>query len=251
MMRYLNLYAVFLSCVLCASAHAEKPPAVDVALVLAVDVSYSMNQNEAEIQRLGYIHALRNPDVIEAIQSGVTGQIALAYLEWAGPTDQRLLVNWRVVSDAASARAFSDELEGAPYKNGTTTSISAGIDYAVKMFTAIPVNPLRRVIDISGDGYSDYGRPVTAARDNAIKSGITINGLPVMNKRATWREQAPPDLDKYYAQNVAGGRGSFTLVVRTLEEFDKTVLRKLVLEIASRDNADRGFASRAPDAATR
>ncbi len=211
----------------------EAQPQVDVALVLAVDVSSSVDEGEAGIQRAGYIAALRDPKVADAIRGGLIGRIALTYVEWASPNDQRQLIPWREVSDAASANAFADELQKAPYKPGSTTSISAGIDYSVALLDKSGIRAVRRVIDMSGDGYSDYGRPVKAARDAAIKAGVIINGLPIMNDRAEYRTKIPPDLDKYYTENVTGGRGSFTLVVRKLEDFNKLVLQKLILEIAS------------------
>ncbi len=216
-----------------AQPQAPAGQQVDVALVLAVDVSASVDEGEAGIQRAGYIAAMRDPKVADAIRGGLNGRIAVAFLEWASPTDQRVLVNWRVISDAASAKAFADELEKAPYKPGSTTSISGGIDFAVDMIKTSGFNTIRRVIDISGDGYSEYGRPVKESRDMAVKAGVTINGLPVMNERAKFREAIPPDLDKYYSENVTGGRGSFTLAVKKLDDFNRLILQKLILEIAS------------------
>lgn len=205
---------------------------VDLALVLAVDVSLSMDEDEEKLQRRGYARALADPRVIDAIRSGPNHQIAIAYMEWSSPTDQRITVGWHLISDDASAKAFSDELLRAPIKSGTTTSIGNGIDFAVRMFQGQYFTPARRVIDVSGDGYSDYGRSIRAARDAAVAGGVTINGLPVMNDRPAWREKAPADLDQYYAQNVIGGPGSFFLVVKDLHDFDDAVLRKLILEIA-------------------
>ena len=215
-------------------AQAEKLP-VDVSLVLSVDVSLSMAEDEAKFQRHGYVAALRDKRVIDSIRSGMYGRIAVTYIEWSSVTDQRILVGWRIISDEASANAFADELDKAPFKTGTTTSISAGMDFCVRQIETGPYAPTRKVLDVSGDGYSDYGRPVKDARDAAVAAGITINGLPVMNPRPAWRESAPPDLDKYYAENVIGGPGSFFLVVRDLKDFDEGVLRKLILEIASRE----------------
>jgi hypothetical protein len=214
---------------------AEQQPQVDVALVLAVDVSSSVDEGEAGIQRAGYINALRDPRVAEAIRGGLIGRIVLTYVEWASPTDQRQLVPWREIANAEDANAFADELKKAPYKPGSTTSISGGIDFSVKLIQDSGISAIRRVIDMSGDGYSDYGRPVRAARDAAVKEGIIINGLPVMNDRAAFRSKIPEDLDAYYKENVTGGRGSFTLAVRKLEDFSRLVLQKLILEIAQND----------------
>jgi hypothetical protein len=207
---------------------------VDVALALTVDVSLSMAEDETKLQRGGYAKAFRDPRVIAAIQAGMLGRIAVSYIEWSNTTDQRVLVNWRTISDAASAEAFAAELEKAPFKTGTTTSISAGVDFAAHLLRECGFSSTRQVIDVSGDGYSDYGRPMTLARDEAVAAGITINGLPVMGARPAWREQAPPDLDHYYADNVIGGPESFYLVVHDLHDFGDAVVRKLVLEIADR-----------------
>ncbi len=213
---------------------------VDVSLVLAVDVSLSMAEDEAKFQRHGYSAALRDKRVIESIRGGMYGRIAVTYIEWSATTDQRVLVGWRVISDEASADAFADELDKAPFKSGTTTSISAGIDFAVRQIQNSPYAATRRVIDVSGDGYSDYGRPIRESRDAAVAAGVVINGLPVMNPRPAWREPAPPDLDHYYADNVVGGPGSFYLVVKDVHDFDNAVLRKLILEIAAREQKSGG-----------
>jgi hypothetical protein len=221
------------------AAAAPKGPAkdsaqVDVALVLAVDVSLSIDEGEAGIQRRGYEHALRDKRVADAIRSGFIGRIAVSYVEWSAPTDQRVIIPWRIIGSADDANAFAEELERAPYKSGSTTSISAGIDFAVKHLDASGITATRRVIDVSGDGYSDYGRPVKTARNDAVKAGVTINGLAIMNERPKWKQAVPADLDTYYRDNVIGGRGSFYLAAKNLEDFSQSVLHKLVLEIADR-----------------
>jgi hypothetical protein len=193
-----------------------------------------MAEDEAKFQRHGYADALRDPQVIDAIQSGKLGKIAIVYIEWSSVTDQRVLIDWQIVSDKASAETFATALEKAPFKSGTTTSISAGIDFSVQQIQDAPYIGTRKVIDVSGDGYSDYGRPIRVSRDAAVAGGITINGLPVMNPRPSWRENAPPDLDHYYADNVIGGPGSFYLVVKDVHDFGKAVTRKMILEIADR-----------------
>jgi hypothetical protein len=230
----LAIGAIAVVLTLARSAMAGGVP-VDLSLVLAVDVSLSMAEDEAKLQRHGYSAALRDPQVIDAIRGGMYGRVAVTYIEWSATTDQRVLVGWRVISDAASAGAFADELDKAPFKSGTTTSISAGIDFAVRLIQTAPYTAGRRVIDVSGDGYSDYGRPIRESRDAAVAAGVVINGLPVMDPRPSWREAAPPDLDHYYADNVVGGPGSFYLVVKDVHGFDAAVLRKLILEIAGRE----------------
>ncbi|MEQ9448940.1 MAG: DUF1194 domain-containing protein [Rhodospirillaceae bacterium] len=228
----LSILSAFASLAITAPAYAQGD-AVDLALILAVDVSMSIDEGEAGVQRIGYIHALRDERVAEAIQSGPIGRIAIAYMEWSSVYHQRVVVPWRIVSDLESTRAFAAELDEAPLKSGSTTSISGGIDFAVDLFSECECEPTRKVIDISGDGYSDYGRPPNEARDEAIEEGITINGLAIMNKRAEWKQAAPDDLDEYYRENVIGGPGSFYIAVRNLNDFSQSVLQKLILEIAS------------------
>ena len=213
-------------------ANAAGATAVDLALILAVDASMSIDESEAGTQRAGYIHALRDKRIGDAIKGGPIGRIALTYMEWSSPYHQSVIIPWRILKDAADAKKFGDELESLPYKAGSTTSISGGIDFAVKLFKSPEFEPTRKVIDVSGDGYSDYGRPVTAARDAAVAAGITINGLAVMNERPKWKQASPGDLDTYYRDNVIGGPGSFFLAVRNLEDFSRSVLQKMVLEIA-------------------
>jgi hypothetical protein len=211
---------------------AGAPTAVDLALILAVDASMSIDESEAGTQRAGYIHALRDKRVGDAIKGGPIGRIALTYVEWSSPYHQTVIVPWRILKDTADAKKFADELDSLPYKAGSTTSISGGIDFSVKLFNSPEFEAARKVIDVSGDGYSDYGRPVTVARDAAVKAGITINGLAVMNERPKWKQAAPNDLDNYYRDNVIGGPGSFYIAVRNLEDFSRSVLQKMVLEIA-------------------
>ncbi len=218
---------------LLAAPSQAQDAAVDLALILAVDVSMSIDEGEAGVQRIGYIHALRDERVAEAIRSGPIGRIAITYMEWSSIYHQRVVVPWRVVSDLQSARAFAAELDEAALKSGSTTSISGGIDFAVKLFEDSGYEATRRVIDISGDGYSDYGRPPVEARDDAMAKEITINGLAIMNKRADWKQASPEDLDQYYRDNVIGGPGSFYIAVRSLNDFSQSVLQKLILEIAS------------------
>ncbi len=215
------------------AARAADTMAVDLALILAVDTSMSVDEGEAITQRAGYIHAMRDKKVADAIKGGPIGRIAIAYMEWSSPYTQTVIIPWRVISDEASAKKFADDLEKTTYKPGSTTSISGGIDYSVKMFRGMEYEPTRKVIDVSGDGYSDYGRPVTESRDKAVAEGITINGLALMNQRGPGQASAPLDLDKYYRDNVIGGPGSFYIAVRSLQDFDRSIIKKMVLEISS------------------
>jgi hypothetical protein len=231
MRRFLTMLGLSLA-LMAPSAHAATiKPAVDLALVLAVDVSLSIDEGEKGLQRVGYIDAWRNKKVADAVKNGSIGRIAVTFVEWSSPYHQTVVIPWRIVEDAASAKAFADELEKAPITPGTTTSISGGIDFSVKLLEKREHDAARMVIDISGDGYSDVGRPVTEARDAAVKAGITINGLPVINEDPK-KNAAPPDLDTYYRDNVIGGPGSFFVVARNVRGFSESLLHKLVLEIA-------------------
>ena len=214
------------------SAAAEDLP-VDLELVLAVDISGSVDEVEARLQREGYIAALRHPHVIEAIQSGPLGRIAVAYVEWAGDYYQRTMLDWSLLDGRESAFAFADALSESPLATAHWTSLSGAIDYARPLFDGNGFEGVRRVIDISGDGYNNRGRPVEAARDEAVATGITINGLPIVNDRPNpWGGQPAIDLELYYEQQVIGGPGAFVVVAEDYTAFASAILSKLLLEIA-------------------
>lgn len=204
----------------------------DLLLVIAVDVSRSIDEEEAKLQREGYVRALTNPRVIDAMQSGPQRRIAIAYVEWAGETYQRTVVDWRAVGDKASAEAFVAELDKTPWVSASWTSISGGIDYAVRMLDTSPFAAPRRVIDVSGDGRNNHGRPAAMARDAAVAKGITINGLPVINERVNFGRPAERDLDQYYEREVIGGPGAFLIVAVDFKSFGDAILAKLIKEIA-------------------
>jgi hypothetical protein len=206
---------------------------VDLVLVLAVDVSGSVDAFEAHLQREGYARALVHPTVIRAITSGEHRKIAVTYVEWAGGYFQRTVVDWMVISDAASARAFVAKLNANPPITERWTSISGAIDFGMKRLAACPHKGERQVIDISGDGPNNSGRPVHDARDEAVKKGVTINGLPIVNDRPNpWGRPPPPDLDKYYFNNVIGGPGAFIVVAKGFNNFAEAIRNKMVREIA-------------------
>lgn len=210
---------------------------VDLELVLAVDVSGSVDPFEAQLQREGYLRALVHPQVIKAITSGERRKIAVTYVEWAGSYFQRTVVDWAIISDEASARAFVAKLNAIPVITERWTSISGAIDFAMERLKASPHKGERRVIDISGDGPNNSGRPVSEARDQAVKAGVTINGLPIMNDRPNpWGRPPPPNLDKYYFENVIGGRGAFIVVARGFNNFAEAIRNKMVREIAGRNH---------------
>lgn len=205
---------------------------VDLELVLAVDVSFSMDADEQRLQRLGYIEAIRSAEVMAAIRDGIHGKIAVAYMEWAGAAEQRVLVDWQEISDESSAEAFASALLQQPLRRVFRTSISEALSVATDLIAENGYEGIRRVIDVSGDGPNNQGRLVTAARDRAVAAGITINGLPLMLKRPTSSYFDLPDLDRYYETCVIGGGGAFLVPVRDIEAFGEAVRRKLVLEIA-------------------
>lgn len=206
---------------------------VDLQLVLAIDVSGSIDDQEARVQREGYIAAFRNPLVVDAIEHGMLGRIAVAYYEWAGLGHTRMIADWSLIEDKRSADAFADKLSQNPPQTAYWTGISHAIDYAVPYFERNAFTSVRKVIDISGDGPNNWGRMVTEARDVAVAAGVTINGLPIMNGRPSRYGRLPmPDLDLYYQNCVIGGFGAFIEVADNFDDFARAVLRKLILEIA-------------------
>jgi hypothetical protein len=215
-------------------AGALAAEAVDLLLVLAVDVSRSIDEEEWRLQRDGYVNALTNPRVVDAMGSGPNQRIAICYMEWAGETYQRVLVDWRTVGNRQEAESFVAALAEFPYTPASWTSISGGIDYAVKLLDTAPSAAARRVIDVSGDGRNNHGRSAWLARDDAVKQGITINGLPVMNDRANFGRPAERDLDLYYEREVIGGPGAFMIAATDFKSFGEAILAKLIKEIAWR-----------------
>ncbi|MDX1485742.1 MAG: DUF1194 domain-containing protein [Alphaproteobacteria bacterium] len=213
---------------------------VDVELVLAADISGSMDEVELALQRQGYLRALTNPRVIGAIQSGQHRRIAIAFVEWAGPHWQNLVADWTLVYDLGSAQAFAAKIGESPVNNESRTSISAAIDFIAPMFAANGYAGKRRVIDISGDGPNNRGRSVLAARAEALALGLTINGLPIINDRPNpWGGPPPADLDIYYQDNVIGGPGAFMIPVTGMKNFAQAILSKLIREIAGTDAPER------------
>lgn len=222
-----------------ATAAAEE---VDLQLLLAIDVSGSVDNDEAKLQRQGYIDAFADERILRAIGSGPKGRIAVAYFEWSDSSYQRLVVDWTIVSDRASAEAFTRRLKDASISIATRTSISGGMQYGMAMFARSPHKSDRRVIDVSGDGPNNDGAFVNEARDLLVKNKITINGLPILNDRPN-RMGFPsmPDLDLYYRDCVIGGRGAFIVPARDFDNFAEAVKQKLFLEIA--DIGQRRFAA--------
>ena len=212
-----------------ASADVE----VDLELVLAVDVSRSMDLDEQQLQRNGYIEAFQHPEVIQAIQSGSLGRIAVTYFEWAGPGFQALVAPWALIANAKDADDFALNLGEAPISREIGTSISSGLFFAVGRFNDTVFKSYRRVIDVSGDGPNNAGRPVEETRDWVLSRGVTINGLPIVLKPdLRYTQYGIPNLDIYYEDCVIGGPGAFMIAVTDPANFETAIRRKLVVEIA-------------------
>ena len=205
---------------------------VDVELVLAVDVSYSMDIEELAIQREGYAQAIVSSDFLQALKSGPTGKIAVTYFEWAASNDQKIVMPWRIIDGPESADSVAAEIARAPIRRASRTSISGAINFAMALLEQNPWQGLRRVVDISGDGPNNNGEPVTIARDAALQKGVVINGLPIMVKTPSYSTMDIENLDLYYEDCVIGGPGSFVVTIKDREKFREAIRTKLVLEVA-------------------
>jgi Protein of unknown function (DUF1194) len=211
-------------------ARAQTP--VDVELVLAVDMSQSMDPGEHELQRSGYLSALLHPDVLDAIRDGIHGRVAITYVEWGGPAAQAVRVPWTLIEDEASAKAFVEALAARPIQTISGTSISGALAFAATLFENNGYDGFRRVIDVSGDGPNSSGEPVAPTRDALLRQALIINGLPIMLREPGYTPWSIPDLDIYYADCVIGGPGSFVLPVDDPAQLADAIRQKLVLEIA-------------------
>ncbi len=235
MMKSRTVPGLVLAAALVTADHEVSATAqsVDLELILAVDVSGSIDEEEAMLQRQGYIAAFRHPRVVGAIRRGSIGRIAVSYYEWAGFGHIKVINDWTLIEDKQSAQAFADKLGVVPPETARRTAISHAIDFAIPYFKRNAFAGTRKIIDISGDGPNNWGRPVNRARDAAVAAGITINGLPVVNDHHSRRGAPPtPGLDLYYRNCVIGGAGAFMVVARDFHDFAGAVLRKLILEIA-------------------
>jgi Protein of unknown function (DUF1194) len=212
---------------------------VDVELVLAVDVSYSMDPEEQALQREGYIAGITSREFMQALRSGHHGKVAVTYFEWAGPYDQKIIVPWRLIDGPEAADAFANELARAPYRRASRTSISGALSFAKPLFDGSGYRGFRRVVDVSGDGANNSGTFVTLARDDVLAAGMTINGLPIMLKRPNAFTMDIDNLDIYYEDCVIGGPGAFVVPIREREQFKEATRTKLVLEIAGRTSQPR------------
>jgi Protein of unknown function (DUF1194) len=214
-------------------------PQVDVELILAVDVSYSMDMDELAVQREGYAQAIVSKEFLQALKAGPTGKIAITYFEWAASSDQKIIIPWRVIDGPESAGAVSDEILKTPIRRASRTSISGAIYFAMPLFEENQYKGLRRVIDISGDGPNNNGEPIVPARDEALSKGIVINGLPIMVKEPSYSTMDIDNLDWYYEDCVIGGPGSFVVPIKDREKFKEAIRTKLLQEVADKTPAPR------------
>jgi hypothetical protein len=233
-MRILTLVAVMLGL---TAAAAQTPRGdmgkVDLELVLAVDISYSMDEDELRLQREGYVSAIVSKQVIDAIKEGVYGRIAVAYVEWAGAEQQTILIDWQVIDGPESAQNFADKLAESSTNRAYRTSISAALDFSSRLFDQNMYDGTRRVIDISGDGPNNQGNVVTYMRDLVVGMGININGLPLALKPPNSASVDIQNLEDYYRECVIGGPGAFVIPVTGKEMFAEAIRTKLVLEISA------------------
>jgi hypothetical protein len=213
------------------AARANTEP-VDVLLVLAVDVSRSIDEDEAKLQREGYRGAMTDPRVISAIRSGTLGAIGVVYIEWASADYQRVVIPWTKIDGPAAANRWAEALSAAPRVSMNWTSIFGAIEASMRALNEAPFEGTRRVIDISADGVNNSGGPVTLMRDLAVDAGITINGLPILNDRSPFGRPQNMSLDTYFQDFVIGGPGAFMIAAEDFNAFQGAVLRKLIREIS-------------------
>lgn len=243
------LFTAVLGLTVLAPAAVRAAESADLLLVLAADVSRSIDRQKFELQRSGYAAAIADPRVLEAIQSGPHRRIAICFVEWSGYGAQKLVIDWTLIGDADAARQFGDHLIEAPRSFADRTAIGGGIEFAMAQLDRSPFDAPRHTIDVSGDGTNNAGREVTLVRDEALAKGITINGLVILSDRPLSfnpeHTNPPGGLAKYYQDNVVGGPGSFVMAAEDFNSFGKAILAKLIAEIAAGPRAP-SFAGAAP-----
>ncbi len=218
-------------------SQAQAREAVDLELVLAVDISFSVDESEARKQRDGYVAALQSEEVVDAISSGPHGRIAVTYVEWADSSMQRIVAPWTIISGPKDADAFASKVRDAPFVQGHYTAIGSMVERALVLFEQNNADGLRRVIDISGDGPQNQGASLETARLRAAERDIVINGLPIISaKQDPWRPRVEVQIDNYYRNQVIAGPGAFVIPAHDFDDFKKAVLRKMILEIADNSN---------------
>ena len=235
MRRLLRCLLLFVA-VLSVSPATRAAEPVDLLLVLAADVSRSVDAEKFQLQREGYAAAVADRRVLDAIRSGRNGRIAVLFLEWSGLGNQKVVIDWTLIDAPKTAQAFGDRLLESPRSFADRTSISGGIDFAVAQFAHAPFTCERRTIDVSGDGTNNAGRDIALARDEALALGLTINGLVILSERPLpWNPEhtnPPGGLANYYRENVVGGPGAFVLEAKDFNSFGQAIIKKLIAEIA-------------------
>jgi hypothetical protein len=236
MTRVVRTVLALVASLLVLGGAARAAEQVDLLLVLASDVSRSVDSRKFQLQREGYAAALSNPRVIDAIRSGPHGRIAICFVEWSGATSLKLVIDWTVVSDAASARKIGDQMLELPRSFADRTSISAGLEFSMAQLERSPFQATRRTIDVAGDGTNNSGRDINSVRDEVLAKGVTINGLVILSETPLpWNPEhtnPPGGLDEYYRRNVTGGAGSFVMVAENHNSFGQAIVKKMIAEIA-------------------
>lgn len=242
MVRSVRLWLAILALTLAAPL-GRADETVDLLLVLAADVSRSVDHAKFQLQREGYAAAISDRRVLDAISSGRNRRIAICFVEWSGATAQQLVIDWTIVGDETTARKFGDQLLELRRSFAERTSISGGIDFSMAQFERAPFKSARRTIDVSGDGTNNSGRDVALARDDAVAKGVTINGLVILSDRPmTWNPEhtnPPGGLVNYFRNNVIGGPGAFVIAAENFESFGQAIVKKLIAEIAEAPAAPR------------
>jgi hypothetical protein len=247
-MRVVRLLLAVLAATVVLTEAALAADPVDLLLVLASDVSRSVDAVKFKLQRDGYIAAISNPRVLEAIRSGPQGRIAICFVEWSGIGAQKVIIDWTLIDGAKAAQDFVSQLDEAQRSFADRTSISGGIDFAMAQFERAPFHAERHTIDVSGDGTNNSGRDVTAARDDAIAQAVTINGLVILSDQPlSWNADhtnPPGGLEAYYRNNVAGGPNSFVMVAENFNAFGQASINKLIAEVATAGTRQHADAAR-------
>jgi hypothetical protein len=230
------LLAYLVVSALLAPVAASAADEVDLLLVLAVDVSRSIDATKFQLQREGYAAAVADPRVLDSIKSGRAGRIGLTFVEWSGVGAQKVVIDWTTIGDADSAKGFGDHLLEAPRSFADRTSISGGIEFAMGQLDKAPYESARRTIDVSGDGTNNAGRDVALQRDDAVAKGITINGLVILSDNPmSWNPDhtnPPGGLANYYKTNVIGGPNAFVMVAENFKSFGQAIIKKMIAEVA-------------------
>jgi Protein of unknown function (DUF1194) len=237
------LWLLILTVTVAFPAVSSAAEQVDLLLVLAADVSRSIDSEKFQLQREGYAAAITDPRVLEAIRSGRAGRIGLSFVEWSGLTSQRVVIDWTTIGDAEQAKSFADRLLEAPRSFADRTSISSAIEFAMVHLARAPFESARRTIDLSGDGTNNSGREVTQARDEALTQGVTINGLVILSETPlAWNpDHTNPagGLENYYRTNVVGGPGAFVMAAQGFDSFGQAIVKKMIAEVAQADQVMR------------